>query len=129
MVKMPSPYATGADASIAAQPRSAAIITGRLRTRSTQTPAGMPPGEGRQPPRRSKQRDLIWLRVEHEEGRQRQREKGDLADESADGLRAPETQKVPVLPKSAQTHCSPLRGQYIRRTTGRDVVRHRRDAT
>src|SRR5439155_1667318 len=33
---------TGADASTAARPRSAAIITGRLRTRSIQTPAGMP---------------------------------------------------------------------------------------
>jgi hypothetical protein len=58
-----------------------------------------------------------------------QREKGDLAAESADGLRAPEAQKVPVPPKPAQTRCWPRRGQFMRRTTGRDVVRHRRDAT
>ena len=32
-------------------------------------------------------------------------------------------------PKPTQTQCWPPRAQYMRRTTGRVVVRHRRDAT
>jgi hypothetical protein len=34
-----------------------------------------------------------------------------------------------VPPKPAQMTSWPPRGQYMRRTIGRDVVRHRRDAT
>src|SRR5437588_9654991 len=46
-VKIPSPYATGAETSKAARPRSAATMTGRRRTRSTQTPAAIPNKFGR----------------------------------------------------------------------------------
>src|SRR6266542_3000990 len=42
MLSTPSAWASGIEASARARPRSAAISTGRRRSRSTQTPAGRP---------------------------------------------------------------------------------------
>src|SRR5205809_703746 len=81
---------------------SATIATGALR-RSTIRPAS--PGRPADQDERKEdddveRRDLEHARVQHDHGGQRQRERGELRAELADGLCRPELEKIRVSPET-----------------------------
>ena len=96
----PKANATGIGRSSAARPRSAQIMTGRRRRRSTHAPATRPNDERRRSSSSAAQeRDVDRPGAEHEDGHERQRDPGDEDAEDRDRRRRPDADERRVAPE------------------------------